>query len=108
MMLPFQIQLEQVFAEVADPSNSWTEKDKGDWLEHAVLAYLNCPEHKNLSGYEWAVRWKDWDDKGRMPEQDLGIDIVVKRRDGKFVAVQCKTNMRGSAEKSWCLCLQSH
>lgn len=91
MMLPFQTQLEQVFAEVADPSNSWTEKDKGDWLEHAVLAYLNCPEHKNLSGYEWAVRWKDWDDKGLMPQQDLGIDIVVKRRDGKFIAVQCKT-----------------
>lgn len=37
------------------------------------------------------MRWKDWDDKGQMPQQDLGIDIVVKRRDGKFIAVQCKT-----------------
>ena len=89
-MASFLERLQQVFTETADNATKWTEKDKGDWFEQAVLHFLNSPDCRNLQGYEWAVLWEQWDGRGDFPKRDIGCDIVVKKRDGSFVAVQCK------------------
>lgn len=64
----------------------------GQWLEGATV--LNGPEI-----LEWDLAecylWADWPGrKTRFPgttAQDVGIDAVGVRRDGGFIAIQCKS-----------------
>ena len=79
----------------------------GRWLEDLTAAA--APHIK-----EWDVvaawKWAEWDEREeRFPgttNQDVGIDVVAKRRsDGEYIAIQCKSrqldaNGRGSGHQA--------
>ncbi len=63
----------------------------GEWLEElTVRVALNITEWD----LEKCWQWKEWPEREHhgLIATDLGIDVVaVRRSDGKYVAIQCKS-----------------
>ncbi len=66
-----------------------TEREKGSYFERLALVFF-----KNDAGWkhEFEDVWlySDWAAEQGKDRRDTGIDIVAKRRHGKFCAIQCK------------------
>ena len=70
---------------------SFQETD-GKWLEE--VTFKSAPHIK-----EWDVAecwlWDEWPDREKhfpnSTKQDIGIDVVAKRKDGEHIAIQCKS-----------------
>ena len=67
-----------------------TQHKKGELFERLMLTYFSeDPDYKEQFSDVWL--WKQWaqlrtDFDGR----DIGIDLVAKKHDGGFCAIQCK------------------
>lgn len=64
----------------------------GKWLEALTANTASCIREWDVSE---AWLWSDWpdrDDLVGLGAQDLGVDVVAKRRsDGRYIAIQCKS-----------------
>lgn len=71
--------------------HSQSEREKGDRFEILMKAFFKTDP-------TWADRfedvriWKEWPELSRyqFSQQDTGIDLVAKERDGGWCAIQCK------------------
>ena len=65
------------------------ESEKGRWFENLVMRVLESnPEYE----LEEVHRWADWPEREELTGhdgRDWGIDLVARRRDGGWVAIQC-------------------
>lgn len=69
-------------------ATSKTKREKGDKLEHLILAYLKT-DPLYVSKYSNVWLWMDW--PGRDGKGDTGIDLVAEERETKdLCAIQCK------------------
>ena len=72
-----------------------TEREKGSYFERLSVAFF-----KNDAGWkhEFEDVWlySDWAAIQGKDRRDTGIDIVAKRRNGKFCAIQCKFYNEGN------------
>jgi superfamily II DNA or RNA helicase len=90
-----------------DIQNKWqnfTEKEKGDFFEELVKAYLQLdPEYASKLKHVWLgsevpqviAR------KLQLPATDQGIDIIAETHDGDFWAVQCKYRQDTDHSLTW-------
>ena len=80
------------------------QKTDGKWLEHLTVQVAPLIS-------EWEIckaqLWDDWSGSREAGEsyanqRDSGIDVVARRRDGKLVAIQCKSRriVRGKSINS--------
>ena len=68
------------------------QETDGKWLEE--VTFKAAPHIK-----EWDIRrawkWIDWPEREKhfpnSTKQDVGIDVVAKRKDGEYIAIQCKS-----------------
>ena len=71
-------------------AESRDESEKGRWFEQLFLRLaLQEPEFE----IDEIHRWPDWPERERLTgrdARDIGIDLVAKRPDSGFIAVQCK------------------
>ncbi len=70
--------------------DSRDEAEKGRWFENLVSRIL-----LDLREYEVGEvhRWADWPEREELTGRDgrdIGIDLVARRTDGAWVAIQCK------------------
>ena len=70
--------------------DSRDEAEKGRWFENLVSRIL-----LDLREYEVSEvhRWADWPEREELTGRDgrdIGIDLVARRTDGAWVAIQCK------------------
>ena len=65
-------------------AESVTEVDKGHRFEELFIRLVRQSPEFEIDDI-W--RWKDWPlRRGR----DIGVDIVARRTDGEYIAIQCK------------------
>ena len=71
-----------------------TEREKGSYFERLAVAFF-----KNDAGWQHEFEdvwlYSDWAAEHGKDRRDTGIDIVAKRRHGKFCAIQCKFYSEG-------------
>ena len=87
--------IENAIATVAAASG---EQTGGQWLEDLTVAV--SPHVK-----EWDIAecwsWAEWPERPqvyqRSTRQDVGIDVVARRRDGEYIAIQCKARQLDDA-----------
>ena len=76
-----------VLSEIETTSRSTVEK--GERFEHLTAQTLEgLPEYEIKKVYSWS-EWPDREKTG-LSAQDIGIDLVAIRNDGKQIAIQCK------------------
>ena len=79
----------QAIQRVADMSPQQTD---GKWLEElTVLVSPHIPDWEHIAAYPW----NEWPEREKYfpgtTNQDIGIDVVAKRNDGQYIAIQCKS-----------------
>ena len=68
---------------------SFSEKDKGNWFERLMQAYLRTePLYKSRFKHVWL--WNEFPFRKDFGAKDTGIDLVAETFQGDFWAVQCK------------------
>ena len=69
-------------------------KFKGDVFERLTQLYLlTIPEYRTILRHVWRANDELPQDVRRhlgLPQQDVGIDIIAKTRDGEYWTIQCK------------------
>ncbi|MXV77681.1 DEAD/DEAH box helicase, partial [Candidatus Poribacteria bacterium] len=67
-----------------------TEHKKGELFERLMLIYFSeDPDYKEEFSDVWL--WKQWAQlRTDFDATDIGIDLVAKKQDGSFCAIQCK------------------
>ena len=80
---------EWISAALAKIDEMRSQQTDGVWLER--LTVENAPLIS-----EWDIEkcwiWKEWSDRPPYyPQTDIGIDVVGRRKDGKLIAIQCKS-----------------
>lgn len=71
--------------------HSQSEREKGDRFEILMKAFFKT-DPTWVDRFEDVWIWKEWPDLSRyqFSQQDTGIDLVAKERDGGWCAIQCK------------------
>ncbi len=82
--------IDEAIDEIDETSTKGTD---GKWLEHLTA---RVAPHLKEWDIDQAWLWADWEEReDQFPgttNQDVGIDVVAKRRsDGEYVAIQCKS-----------------
>ncbi len=78
----------QVLARIRRESRD--EAEKGRWFENLVARLLlDLEEYEVMQVHRWAD-WPERQDLTGLDGRDIGIDLVAQRRDGSWVAIQCK------------------
>ena len=66
------------------------EVEKGGWFENLTkLMLAGLPEYE----LDQIHHWSDWPQRQKatnLDGRDIGIDLVARRKDGQYVAIQCK------------------
>ena len=72
----------------------------GKWLESLTIAAAPHIREWDVSdAYSWAG-WPEREERLGLGPQDIGIDVVAKRRaDGGYIAIQCKARQLDAAGK---------
>ncbi|MYE38399.1 MAG: hypothetical protein F4X82_02700 [Candidatus Spechtbacteria bacterium SB0662_bin_43] len=71
-------------------SNSKNTVEQGRDFEKLVIqVFKNHPEYE-IKDCDWWGDWKEREEKTGLGPQDIGIDLIAKRNDGKYIAIQCK------------------
>ena len=67
-----------------------TQHKKGELFERLMLKYFSeDPDYKEQFSDVWL--WKQWAQlRTEYDGRDIGIDLVAKKRDGSYCAIQCK------------------
>ena len=65
-----------------------SERDKGAKFERLMKNFLTNPVYSGKFSDVWL--WNEFPFRDELGNKDLGIDIVCKKVDGEFWAVQCK------------------
>ena len=83
--MPLQTILEQI------RQHSQSEKEKGDRFEILMKAFFKT-DPTWFDRFEDVWIWKEWPELSRyqFSQQDTGIDLIAKERDGGWCAIQCK------------------
>ncbi len=81
--------IEKAIQTLAEMSPQQTD---GKWLEDlTVLVSPHIPDWEHIAAHPWI----EWPERGEhfpgTTKQDIGIDVVAKRNDGRYVAIQCKS-----------------
>ncbi len=71
--------------------HSQSEREKGERFEILMKAFFKA-DPTWVDRFEDIWLWKEWPELSRyqFSQQDTGIDLVAKERDGGFCAIQCK------------------
>jgi predicted helicase len=71
--------------------HSQSEREKGDRFEILMKAFFKT-DPTWVDRFEDVWIWKEWPDLSRFQfsQQDTGIDLVAKERNGGWCAIQCK------------------
>lgn len=71
--------------------HSRSEREKGDRFEILMKAFFKT-DPTWVDRFEDVWIWKEWPELFRyqLSQQDTGIDLVAKERDGGWCAIQCK------------------
>ena len=71
--------------------HSQSEREKGDRFEILMKAFFKT-DPTWVDRFEDVWIWKEWPELSRhqFSQQDTGIDLVAKERDGGWCAIQCK------------------
>jgi superfamily II DNA or RNA helicase len=80
------------------------EKQKGDFFEELVKAYLQLePEYASKLKHVWLYRDvpQAIAKQLKLPATDQGIDLVAETNDGEFWAVQCKYRQDTDHSLTW-------
>lgn len=81
------------WAEVQRRLRNASDKQKGDFFEHLVKAYLLLePQYASKLRQVWLSREvpQAIAKKLKLPATDQGIDLIAETNDGEFWAIQCK------------------
>ena len=67
-----------------------SERKKGDLFERLMLKYFSeDPDYKDQ--FSDVYLWKQWSQlRTEFDGTDIGVDLVGKKHDGGFCAIQCK------------------
>ena len=70
--------------------NAQSQYRKGERFEKLMLQYFSeDPDYKEQFSEVWL--WKQWAElRTEFDGRDIGIDLVAKKRDGGYCAIQCK------------------
>ena len=71
-------------------ADSRDESEKGRWFE---LLFMRVARQLPELEIDKIVRWADWDEREELTGldgRDIGIDLVARRTNGDWVAIQCK------------------
>ncbi len=70
--------------------NAQSERQKGDYFERLMLKYFTeDPDYKDQ--FSEVYLWKEWAQlRAEFDGTDIGVDLVAKKRDGTYCAIQCK------------------
>ena len=68
------------------------QQTDGKWLEElTVLVSPHIPDWEHTEAHQWS-EWPEREDHfPTTTNQDVGIDVVARRNDGRYVAIQCKS-----------------
>ena len=70
--------------------DSRDEAEKGRWFENLVSRILlELREYEVSEVYRWAD-WPEREELTGLDGRDIGVDLVARRTDGAWVAIQCK------------------
>ena len=76
-------------------TDSRDESEKGRWFENLTMRVLTEMREYEITEIH---RWTDWPERRELTGRsgrDIGIDLVGRRNDGKWVAIQCKFYAEG-------------
>ena len=66
------------------------EVEKGRWFENLFMHVARQePELEVAEIWRWA-EWPERSERTGLDGRDIGVDLVARRHDGSFVAIQCK------------------
>lgn len=69
--------------------NNIQQRDRGTAFEYLVQAYLrNEPIYHNLFSHVWML--SEVPESEGIPKNDIGVDLVAKKKTGELVAIQAK------------------
>ena len=70
-----------------------SQESDGKWLEEVTVKAAPHIKEWDVDEYECWL-WDEWPEREEhfpnSTKQDIGIDVVAKRKDGEYIAIQCK------------------
>lgn len=83
----FILSFDQLIQQINE--NNTQQRDRGTAFEYLVQAYLkNEPIYKNLFSHVWML--SEVPESEGVPKNDIGVDLVGKKKTGELVAIQAK------------------
>ena len=70
--------------------NSKNTVEKGSEFEKLIKRFLLTTPLYSFNKNAKIYLWNEWPYRNQFAGHDTGIDLVVEKDDGEFIAVQCK------------------